>query len=400
MGSKNHDIVPTSLITQISGLRSPSAVNRCIAELAKIKLIGRVRNAKYDGYRLSYHGYDYLALKALVKRDSVFGVGSQIGIGKESDIFMVADTNGKQNVLKVHRLGRISFRTVKNNRDYLRNRQSASWMYLSRLAAQKEFAFMKALYDSGFSVPVPIDQSRHQIVMSLIDGFPMRQLRSHSNPGRLYSTLMDFIVRLASYGLIHCDFNEFNIMVREKFDKPEEEVVIIDFPQCISISHVDAQRYFERDVDCIRSFFEKKLNYVSDDYPRWDKDVKRVENLDLLVEASGFSKKQVKDLEAAMQLSRETFGEDEFVEGEGNDEDEADEEQNGEDGEERGEEEEEDDDDEKEEEDDDDEEEEEEESEDEVNEEDELQERINAEIARKGIENMKMDKLGNYILDD
>jgi hypothetical protein len=42
------------------------------------------------------------------------------------------------------RLGRISFRTVKKNRDYLRGRKSASWMYLSRLAAQKEFAFMKA----------------------------------------------------------------------------------------------------------------------------------------------------------------------------------------------------------------------------------------------------------------
>ena len=41
------------------------------------------------------------------------------------------------------RLGRISFRTVKQNRDYLRGRKSASWMYLSRLAAEKEFQFMK-----------------------------------------------------------------------------------------------------------------------------------------------------------------------------------------------------------------------------------------------------------------
>jgi RIO kinase 2 len=373
MGSKNHDVVPTPLIVQIAGLRSPSTTNRCIAELAKIKLISRVRNAKYDGYRLSYHGYDYLALKALVKRGSVIGVGRQIGIGKESDIFIVAGANGSQDVLKVHRLGRISFRTVKNNRDYLRNRQSASWMYLSRLAAQKEFAFMKALYDEGFSVPVPIDQSRHQIIMSLVDGFPMRQLKSHDKPSRLYSTLMDFIVRLASCGLIHCDFNEFNIMVRETFDKPEDEVVIIDFPQCVSISHVDAKRYFDRDVDCIRSFFEKKLGYVTDDYPKWE-DVERTGNLDILVEASGFSKKQVKDLEAAMALSRETFGE-----GEGNERDEEDaDEEDVDEGDE----------------------EEEHEEEEEEEEEEDLQSRIEEEIARKGIENMKMDSLGNYILRD
>ena len=41
------------------------------------------------------------------------------------------------------RLGRISFRAIKSKRDYLRKGQSASWMYMSRLAAIKEFAFMK-----------------------------------------------------------------------------------------------------------------------------------------------------------------------------------------------------------------------------------------------------------------
>jgi hypothetical protein len=41
------------------------------------------------------------------------------------------------------RLGRISFRAIKAKRDYLGKRKSASWMYMSRLAAQKEWAFMK-----------------------------------------------------------------------------------------------------------------------------------------------------------------------------------------------------------------------------------------------------------------
>lgn len=43
-----------------------------------------------------------------------------------------------------YRLGRISFRSVKEKRDYMGKRKSASWMYMSRLAAQKEYAFMKA----------------------------------------------------------------------------------------------------------------------------------------------------------------------------------------------------------------------------------------------------------------
>jgi len=45
--------------------------------------------------------------------------------------------------MKLHRLGRTSFRAVKSKRDYLRHRRSFNWLYLSRLAALKEFAFMK-----------------------------------------------------------------------------------------------------------------------------------------------------------------------------------------------------------------------------------------------------------------
>lgn len=45
MGSKNHEIVPTTLIVQISGLRN-GGVNKNLGELAKRNLVARVRNAK------------------------------------------------------------------------------------------------------------------------------------------------------------------------------------------------------------------------------------------------------------------------------------------------------------------------------------------------------------------
>ena len=45
--------------------------------------------SKYDGYRLTNMGYDFLALRALMARGSIAAVGSQIGVGKESDVFEV-----------------------------------------------------------------------------------------------------------------------------------------------------------------------------------------------------------------------------------------------------------------------------------------------------------------------
>lgn len=45
-GSKNHEIVPTRLITQLSNLRSGSGAHRSISTLAKANLIARVQHAK------------------------------------------------------------------------------------------------------------------------------------------------------------------------------------------------------------------------------------------------------------------------------------------------------------------------------------------------------------------
>jgi RIO kinase 2 len=314
-GSRNHEVVPTPLIGQISGLRG--GVHKSISALAKVGLIARLKNAKYDGYRLTYGGLDYLALNTYRKRKDVYSVGNQIGVGKESDIFVVADEQGVQRVLKIHRLGRISFRTVKANRDYLRNRSSGSWMYMSRLAALKEYTFMTALRENGFPVPEPLAQSRHTIVMSLIDAFPMRQISSVPDPASLYAELISMILRLAQYGLIHGDFNEFNILIKEetkreiKGDNETETVtltpILIDFPQMVSVDHANAEYYFDRDVNCIKRFFERRFHFTSDEKGPHFSDARKligkdgVTRLDVSVEASGFSRKMAKELEAYMK---------------------------------------------------------------------------------------------------
>ncbi|KAG5761276.1 hypothetical protein H9Q69_011083 [Fusarium xylarioides] len=339
MGSKNHELVPTSLIEKISRLRGGAgSVHKSISALAKVGLIARVKEAKYDGYRLTYGGLDYLALHTYAKKKDVYSVGDRIGVGKESDIMVVADHSGTQRVLKIHRLGRISFRTVKSNRDYLKNRQSGSWMYLSRLAAMKEFAFMKALREEGFPVPEPIAQSRHTIVMSLIDAFPLRQIAEVPDPASLYADLISLILRLAKQGLIHGDFNEFNILIKENITKSEHgeetltlEPVIIDFPQMISMEHQNAEMYFDRDVNCIKRFFERRFHFVPTEPGPFFKHAKKtvgkdgVKRLDATVEASGFTKRMLKDLEAAIkekgdQTAQHSGDEDDEDEGDDSDE--------------------------------------------------------------------------------
>ncbi|KAF3483662.1 RIO1 family protein kinase [Arthroderma uncinatum] len=170
-------------------------------------------------------------------------------------------------------------------------------MYMSRLAAIKEFAFMKALKDHGFSVPEPISQNRHTIVMSMIDAFPLRQISSVPNPAGLYAELITTILELAKFGLIHGDYNEFNILIKEEEipaeakddenkEKKEDNVkltpVVIDFPQMVSVDHTNAEMYFDRDVNCIKRYFQRRFGFVSDEPGPFFSDARKLYSLNCI----------------------------------------------------------------------------------------------------------------------
>ena len=70
---KNHEIVPVQLINAIAGLKKGGGYKH-IRELLKHKLVHH-DNSKYDGYRLTPLGYDFLAIKAFTMRNRISGVG-------------------------------------------------------------------------------------------------------------------------------------------------------------------------------------------------------------------------------------------------------------------------------------------------------------------------------------
>ncbi|XP_055379204.1 uncharacterized protein LOC129610616 [Condylostylus longicornis] len=289
MGMKNHELVPGPLAAAIANLKSGGA-HKIMKELCKQKLLSYERGKKYDGYRLTNSGYDYLALNSLTLRGSVTSFGNQIGVGKESNIYTVADDDGTMLCLKLHRLGRTCFRNIKSKRDYHGKRHKASWIYLSRISATREFAYMTALHQRGFPVPKPIDFNRHCVIMELVNGFPLTQVYELGNVPELYDELMNLVVRLGNCGVIHGDFNEFNLMITE-----DGKAILIDFPQMMSVSHPNAEFYFNRDVNCVRELFRRKFNYESEDYPKFS-DLQRDDDLDAEVRCTGLTKEMAKDL--------------------------------------------------------------------------------------------------------
>ena len=245
MGMKNHEIVPAHLIESIAKLKRGGAF-KIVQGLLKKKLISHI-NKQIDGYALTYHGYDLLAINVFIKRGLIKQLGSMMGTGKESDIYLCIGPNNEEIVLKLARLGRISFRAVKSKRDYLKGRSKHNWLYLSRLSAIKEYTFMQSLFEVGFPTPTPISHNRHAILMSLLQAYPLFNVVKIENPDKILNTCFSMAVKLAEFGLVHCDFNQYNILV-----SGEEKVHIIDFPQMVSVNHFNAEELFHKDLICLK----------------------------------------------------------------------------------------------------------------------------------------------------
>ena len=290
LGMRNHQLVPTPLIPRIATL--PAALTlRLIRSLHKHKLV--YHEAKlYDGYRLTYLGYDFLSLHALVLRGQLTSLGHRIGVGKEADVYACEGRDGTKCVLKLHRLGRISFRRVKEKRDYLINRTTTNWLYLSRLAAEREYQYLTALHGAGLSVPQPLDHSRHVILMQYVDAQPLGQVYEVKQPESLYSHLVHLAIDLANHGLVHSDYNEWNLLYSTTAAHVADSITMIDFPQMISTQHPDAATYFKRDIDCITRFFMRRFQWQPTYVPSFDTDVQLLEAGELIGQEVGGKRRQ------------------------------------------------------------------------------------------------------------
>lgn len=160
--------------------------------------------------------------------------------------------------------------------------------------------------------------------MSRVDAYPMTHVRQMINPQDVYIKLMELVIKLAENGLIHGDFNEFNLMIDD-----EEKVTLIDFPQMISIDHPDAKFFFDRDVQCIQTYFFKKYEMEFEGKPTLADNIERTAELDKEIKQSVFMKLAIGDgkiedldmVEAKKEEEDQGEGEDaEGEEGEADDE--------------------------------------------------------------------------------
>ena len=253
LGMSSYEYVPTAEIIRFSELL-PTKVDFHLKHLHNFGLIQRWKGS-YTGYVLNTAGYDCLAINAAVKADVLEALGKPIGVGKESDVYDALTPKGDRVAVKFHRLGRISFRQTRRARGYIAERRHISWLYQSRLAAENEFQALLQLYPKEVSVPKPIFQNRHLVVMGLIEGAPLAEYMDIPRPKTvLHEILRNIRQAYVKAGVVHADLSEFNIIV-----KPDEHILIIDWPQYVTRDHPNVDFLLQRDVQNTLSYFRRKF---------------------------------------------------------------------------------------------------------------------------------------------
>jgi RIO kinase 2 len=248
-----HENVPENEIPRLAGMTDKQVKYR----LSKLDKSGLVKRSvgSYIGYSLNTVGYDCLAMNALVKSGILEAFGKPLGVGKESDVYDALAPNGERVAVKFHRLGRTSFRQTRRFRGYIADRRHISWLYQSRLAAEKEYEALKIVHSKGIAVPKPIGQNRHVVVMSMIEGAELYRVPKIANPEKVLDEILLNVKKAhQEAGVIHADLSEYNVVL-----KPDMHVLIIDWPQYVKTSHPNADMLLTRDVQNILRFFRKRF---------------------------------------------------------------------------------------------------------------------------------------------
>ncbi|WP_380680492.1 serine/threonine-protein kinase RIO2 [Salinigranum sp. GCM10025319] len=208
------------------------------------------KTIQYEGYQLTFEGYDALALRTFSQRDSIEGVGAPLGVGKECDVYEVQSY--KPLALKFHREGFTDFREVNKEREYTADHHHVSWLYTARKAAEREHEILTELYPD-VSVPRPVDHNRHAIVMEKFAGVELG--RAKLDPEQAVGVL-DLVLRELSKayeaGYVHADMSEYNVAVSS------EGITVFDWPQAVATDHDNARELLERDVRNVVDFFRRK----------------------------------------------------------------------------------------------------------------------------------------------
>ena len=198
-------------------------------------------------------------LNKLLANGPLREVAGVISAGKEANVYLAYDREGKEVALKIYKIDRNISKWMKNYivgdprfRKIPHNISKVIFLW-----AVKEYKNLKRAKKAGLNVPEPIKVKNNILIMEYIGFGPipaplLKDIRNPRNPVDLMEGILTFIKKLYQEArLVHGDLSEFNILYHN------QEPVVIDVSQAVSIDHPKSEIYLVRDIKNMFRYFEK-----------------------------------------------------------------------------------------------------------------------------------------------
>ncbi|MEO2151509.1 MAG: tyrosine protein kinase, partial [Thermococcus sp.] len=129
LNMRNHRWVPIEDIARFARVDIETASFR-LGKLDDLSLVRRRSDIGYIGYQLTIHGYDVLAIRALARKGIVEAISTtQIGVGKDADVYVGVTPSGEKVAIKFNRIGgRTASRKAGYHSSVFRDKHHTSWL--------------------------------------------------------------------------------------------------------------------------------------------------------------------------------------------------------------------------------------------------------------------------------
>ena len=209
-----------------------------------------------------------MALWRMFNHNIVSKLDHIIAKGKEAEVYL-ADSGssiaGDYTVLKIFRMETSSFdkrveymfgdpRFDKIRKNNIRE--------IVQTWCKKEFGNLKIAQMAEVHSPIPYYFKDNVLAIEFIgtESTPSQTLKNIevSDPKKVLNAIIGDIRKLYQAELVHGDISEYNILMKDGTP------YLIDFGQAVVLGHPNAEKFLERDVSNIASYFRKRYGIKSD----------------------------------------------------------------------------------------------------------------------------------------
>ncbi|MDG7013379.1 MAG: hypothetical protein JRN11_02755 [Nitrososphaerota archaeon] len=238
----------------------PERVGFATADLERKGLLMR----KGRGFSLTREGVEAMALKDYVKKDLIFALGAIIAKGKESDVYEALTEEGTVYALKLYKIGRTSFTSVRKRRGS-EDAAFRSWMTANYDAARREYHALRKLEGLSPSFPRAVAYSRSTVLLEEVSGVRLSQRPGLADQKAALGVILG-LMRTAylEAGLVNADLSEYNILT------DGASFWLIDWPQAVDASHPNGTDLLMHDIMSVTSFFRRAYGVAADPQRSFD----------------------------------------------------------------------------------------------------------------------------------